>query len=503
MQSTPLTDLQVLFVASEIAPFAKTGGLADVCASLPAALARLGLRPVLVMPYYRDIVDNSLQRHRERVGLTPEVVDTGRRLEISLAGGPASVGLWRSELAGCPVFLLEHDELYNKRTLYRDGYRDHPDNDRGYDLLCRGAVALCREMDLRPAVVHLHDWQSALLAAYVKTGALDLGPLAGAKSVLTIHNVGPKGDFNRAYFAHTGLPSWLGEDISGAEFWGSWSFLKAGLLTADAITTVSPAYAYEIQTRSGGMGLEDLLYLRRADLTGILNGVDYDEWSPERDPFLPARYSAGDLSGKRVCRDALLRRLDLEPAGGRTAVLGFVGRLAAQKGVGLLIYTVDSLLSAGLDVRLCALGAGDPDVMDAMRHLTGRFPSRVGASFAFDEPLAHLIYAGSDLFCMPSEFEPCGLAQLYALRYGTPVITRPVGGLKATVEQFDPRSGRGTGFLFAQFDLDSMLAATWEALDAMARPKDWAACLADCMSRDFSWEASAREYAALYARLLA
>jgi starch synthase len=359
-------------------------------------------------------------------------------------------------------------------------------------------IELARALGFAARVVHAHDWQTALLPAMLSAGAWDPGPLAGAATVLTIHNLAYQGIYPREVFGLTGLPVWL-DSPRGSEFWGNTSLLKAGLVTARALTTVSPTYAREIQTPGGGHGLEGVLHERLADLHGILNGADYEAWSPESDTHLPQGYSSADRKGKQACRQALLEVMDLEPAGPGTTVLGFVGRLAYQKGVDLLPQALPRLMLD--DVRICLLGSGEPLYEEPLARLSAAHPGRLGLKIGFSERLAHLITAGSDAFMMPSRYEPCGLNQIYALRYGTAPVVRATGGLKDTVQPFDPLTGQGTGFSFEHFSPPDLTCALREALWTRSRPLLWDRLVTNAMAQDFSWSASARAYARLYASL--
>ncbi|MFZ5585061.1 MAG: glycogen synthase GlgA [Thermodesulfobacteriota bacterium] len=479
--------LKVLFVASEIAPLVKTGGLGDVAGSLPPALTRLGLEVRLVMPLHRQV-------DRQRHGLRP----TGLVVRAAAGGREYAAQVWETRLDGCPVHLLDCPELFDREGLYGPPGGDFADNPLRYTWFCRAAIELARALDFAADVVHAHDWQTALIMAYLEAGGWDPGPLRGAATVFTIHNLAYQGIYERGVFGLTGLPAWL-DSPQGLEFWGNCSLLKAGLVCARALTTVSPTYAQEITTAHGGHGMEGVLLSRREALTGILNGVDYAVWSPENDPWLPAAYSAQDLAGKAACRDALLESFGLEPAGPSTAVIGYVGRLAHQKGVDLFPPALPHLLLD--DVRICILGSGEHRHEHDLMELAARHPGRAGVRIAFSEELAHLITAGCDLLLMPSRYEPCGLNQIYALRYGAAPVVRATGGLRDTVEPLDPLAQTGTGFLFEGFGVRELLCAAREGLWAKARPDVWRGLQARGMGRDFSWDQSARRYAELYARL--
>lgn len=487
MASADASRLKVLMPSPEIAPLAKSGGLGDVAGSLPPALAGLGLEVRPVMPFYAQT--------RARA---PEAADTGLRLRVAVGREVLEAEVWEAQVEGLAVSLVRHDPFFDRPSLYFDHAGDYPDNAQRYIFLCKAAIELARAQDFAADVVHCHDWQTALIPVYLKTGVVDAGPLAGAATVLTIHNLAHQGVFGREIFPQTGLPPHL-NSVEGLEYWGNLSLLKAGMLFSDALTTVSPTYAQEIQGPELGMGLEGVLARRAGDLVGILNGADYGVWSPHHDPHLPAAYSARDLSGKEECRRALCREFGLEPPGPETVVVGFVGRLAYQKGVDMILAAAPRLLLD--DVRLCFLGEGEPGLEGRLAELAEGRPGRVGARIAFNERLAHLIQAGGDVHLMPSRYEPCGLNQLYALRYGTVPVVRATGGLKDTVRPFDPLTSQGTGFVFDRATPEELLHALREALWTKSRPELWQRLVANCMAQDFSWTQSARRYAELYSRL--
>lgn len=354
---------------------------------------------------------------------------------------------------------------------------------------------MARALDWPAQVVHAQDWQTALLPAYLATSPFDLGPLEGAAGIITIHNLAFQGIYPRQDFRLTGLPRYM-DDVEGAEYWGNISLLKAGLMTAEAITTVSPTYAAEIQTPELGMGMEGVLRRRSGDLHGILNGVDYTRWSPEADALLPATYSIRDLGGKAVCRQALMETFGLDGSVVTGPVMGFIGRLTSQKGVSLIVEACDALVQGGAGLAL--LGTGDANLEADLNKLAQRHPGRVGLKLAFGEKLAHLLQGGSDIMLMPSCFEPCGLNQMYALRYGTPPLVHATGGLKDTVTPFDSVSGKGTGFVFSEFSRASLLEQAHLAGRVFAQPELWRQLMLSGMAQDFSWKASARRYLELY-----
>jgi starch synthase len=474
---------KVLFLTPEVNPLAKSGGLGDVAAGLPPALAALGLDVRLVMPLYGHI---DRQAHDLR--------DSGLEFKVPVAGWPKPCRVWQSQVGGCPVYLLHNEQYFSRPGLYSDAYGDFGDNLERFVFLCRGAVELARALGWAAQVVHAHDWQAALLPAYLATRPFDLGPLDGAAGIITIHNLAFQGIYPRQDFDLTALPPYM-NDMEGAEYWGNISLLKAGLIAAGAITTVSPTYADEIQQPELGMGMDGVLRRRSPELHGILNGVDYAQWSPDNDPMLPAPYSAADLSGKAACRRALLAAfgLDADLAG---PVLGFIGRLTYQKGVSLIAEAGEALV--GMGAGLALLGTGDADLEEALSRLAARHPGRVGLKLAFSEKLAHLLQGGSDVMLMPSRFEPCGLNQMYALRYGTPPLVHATGGLKDTVLPFDQAKGVGTGFVFHEFSREAFLEQARQACRIFSQTEVWQSLMRRGMAQDFSWTASARRYLELY-----
>jgi starch synthase len=473
--------MQVLFVSSEVAPWSKTGGLGDVGGALPRALADRGHDVTVVTPRYGTI------DARER-GFAPE----GRTLRIR--GEPT--GLWVRR--GRPdVVLVEHERFYgSRRGLYGDGAHDYPDNAERFAHLSRAALALPAALGLRPAIVHANDWQTGLAPYLLRHEHAGDPALAGARTVFTIHNLAYQGVFPKQVVPFLGLP-WDVFRVDAMEFFDRVSFMKAGLSFADALTTVSPTYAREILTPDGGVGLDPVLRHRRHALHGILNGIDVGEWDPARDPHLPAHYSARDLSGKGACKASLQRELGL-PVRPDVPLVAMVSRLVDQKGVDLVVGALGQL--ATREVQLAVLGTGSPAYEEAFRRAAAAQPSQVAVRIGFDEGLAHRLEAGADLFLMPSRFEPCGLNQMYSLRYGTVPVVRAVGGLDDTVEDYDGWT-RGTGFKFREYTREALLLALRRALDTYRDRRAWRGLVLRGMSQDFSWGRSARAYEALYASL--
>ncbi|HYQ80131.1 MAG TPA: glycogen synthase GlgA [Anaeromyxobacteraceae bacterium] len=474
--------MDILYVASEVAPFSKSGGLGDVSQALPQALAARGHRLAVVTPRYGSI---DPQRHRLA------------RLDVQLEVRGERAGLWRAPGA-VPVFLLEHQRWFGSRPgLYGERGADYPDNAQRFAFLSRAALEVPAAVGLSPRIVHLHDWQTALGAWLLRFERAGDPRLAGARCVFTIHNLAYQGMFPKEMLVEVGLP-WEVFTFEAMEFHDQLNFMKAGLVYADALTTVSPNYAREILTVEGGQGLDSVLRMRRRDLVGILNGIDALQWDPSRDPHLPARYGPGDLSGKAACKTALQREMGL-PARARVPLIGVIGRLAEQKGVDLLLEALPEILV--MDVQVAVLGSGRPDWEEALSRTARERPGRLGVRIGFDEGLAHRIEAGADLFLMPSRFEPCGLNQLYSLRYGTAPVVRAVGGLEDTVEDYDG-ARRGTGFKFREYQARAMMTALRRALDVWRDGRAWRGLVERGMAQDFSWDRSAAGYEALYRRVI-
>lgn len=473
--------MKVLYCVSEAVPYVKTGGLADVAGALPAALRGLGYDVRVVLPRYRGV---SLE------GLTPLFP---LRIE---AGGEVVSGLALEghSPAGVPVYLIDCPRFFDREGLYGEGGRDYPDNLARFAFFSRAAVAIAAQA-FHPDLVHCNDWHTGLIPAY-----LHQRERAGQRawpSLFTIHNIGMQGLFPAAEFPALGL---LDDYFTpeGVEFWGKVNCLKGGLVFADVLNTVSETYAREIQTAEFGAGLEGILAGRRRDLFGVLNGVDYSQWDPRVDRYLPARYSPEELDGKRHCKRALQRETGLEPLP-YAPLIGMVSRLTDQKGCDLVAAVLPALLERGAQFVL--LGTGDPRYHAIFTHLARSHPRQVFAALTFDEALAHRIEAGADFFLMPSRYEPSGLNQLYSMRYGTIPVVRRTGGLADSVVDASPAAvdgGSATGFVFEPYQPQALLAALDRALAAFRDPVTWRRIQQAGMLADFSWDRSAGRYAALY-----
>ena len=470
---------RILMAASEVAPFAKTGGLADVLEALPPALAALGEEVAVVLPRYGHIHLDGARRVWDRLP-----VWVGRRA--------FAADIYRADLHGVPLFLIDCPALYDRGGIYAASSGEFPDNHLRFAAFTRAALSVARYL-FRPQILHLHDWQAALTAPYLRT-LFDRDPaLLGIRTLLTIHNLGYQGRFTGAAFADLGLDRSMFTP-GGLEFWGDVNLLKGGIRFADFLSTVSPTYALEIQTPEEGHHLDGVLRDRRADLVGILNGVDYRQWSPESDTHIAARYSANDLAGKRKCKQELLAEMGLPEENLDRPLVGIVSRFAPQKGFDLLLDLTSELLAG--DFCLVVLGTGESRYEDLFNSLAAARPDRIAARIGFDNALAHKIEAGADLFLMPSRYEPCGLNQIYSLRYGTVPVVRATGGLDDTVDE-------ATGFKFVDFTPEAMWIVLRKALECFANREQWTAMMRRGMAKDYSWGASAREYATLYRRILA
>ncbi|MFN7925705.1 MAG: glycogen synthase GlgA [Bryobacteraceae bacterium] len=470
---------RVLMIASEAAPLAKTGGLADVVGALPAALSSHGIEAAIVLPRYGSISLDGAYRIWER-------------LEVHLGSNTIFCDVWLRERGGVRFYLIDCPWLFDRPGLYSAHGHDYGDNHLRFAAFSSAALGVQRYL-YSADILHLHDWQAALVAPYVRT-RFNLDPsFRHAKIVFTIHNLEHQGRFGAQVFGDLGLDSWLLQPAN-LEFHGDVNFMKGGVVFSDAITTVSPRYAQEIQTAEFGYGLDGLLRANTGRLHGILNGVDYGEWNPETDPHLAAHYSAADMDGKRTCKQDLLNEMHLPGDALDRPLIGIVSRFARQKGFDLFSQIADELL-AQEEVMLAFVGSGERRYEDFFRHLIDAYPGKVAGWFGYNERLAHKIEAGSDIFLMPSLFEPCGLNQMYSLRYGTLPVVRATGGLDDTVDA-------ETGFKFWGYDPRDLLKAIQYALAEYREPEIWRRRTKTAMSRDYSWAASAGRYAELYRQLL-
>jgi starch synthase len=477
--------VKLLVVVSEMVPYAKTGGLGDVAGALPDALRRRGCDVRVCLPWYRIV--------REQAGEAARPLD---RIRVPLGGASLEAGILEMSTAGgVPVYTVEREDLFDRPNLYGSAAGDYYDNLERFAFFCRAALLASQQAGFVPDLVHCHDWQTGLIPPLLGTFFPD------AVSVFTVHNLGYQGLFPGDRLPVTGLSADRYFHPGGFEFWGRISLLKAGIVYADAVTTVSPTYAKEIQTPEFGLGMEGVLMNRRKVLHGILNGADYTRWNPATDPHLPARYGPGRMTGKGRCKEALIGEVGLDPRLVERPVIGVVSRLDRQKGLDLLMEALEELMA--LDVGLVVLGTGDAGIERALEAAGERFFGRMALRLGFDEPLAHRITAGSDLFLVPSRYEPCGLTQLHALKYGTVPVVRSTGGLEDTVADVDSEGGSGTGFKFQEPDPQALLEALGRAVSLFERRGTWARLRKAGMEADFSWDGSAALYMALFEDVLA
>ena len=498
--------LSILLASSEVVGFAKTGGLADVCGYLPRVLARNGHRVAVVMPLYRCV----------RNGANP-IRPTDHWLPVPIDGQIVPTRLWQSTLPGCdiPVYLVENADLFERddssqgRSLYSltapDGSkRDYPDNAYRFTFFSRAVMETVSCLGFTPDILHANDWQTGLLPVYLRELYGNRPAYRKLRSLLTVHNIAYQGVFSRSDYAFTGLDDRLFNQHQ-LEYYGQLNFLKAGVVFADWVNTVSPTYAQEIRTTYFGCGLEGVLTERRERLSGIVNGVDYESWNTADDPYLAAHFDSNTVEiGKPKCKADIQRYFHLPPLA-RTPVLGMIARLVEQKGVDIVSKAAEELLQQ--DVQLIILGEGDPEYHWKLSSLRERYPLKVGLMIGFDEGLAHRIEAGSDLYLMPSLFEPSGLNQLYSLRYGTPPIVRATGGLADTIvdaSEANLDAGTATGFRFQAYTAQTLLATIQRAINMYhERPERFLHLIRCCMKQDWSWERSAKGYEEVYHRLVA
>ncbi len=488
LRSTAPAGLRILMIASEVAPFSKTGGLADVASALPRALGRAGHDVTVVTPRYRGLAAGQWQAD----------------VSASVAGTTFTAGLFAEPLGpGARALFVDCPPLFDRAGLYNAGQVDFADNPLRFAFLTIAALEWAAREAVPIQVVHAHDWQAGLSGAYLRQHFARHPALAQVPTVFTIHNLAYQGIADKAWLPRLGL-GWDLFTVGGLEFWDRISFLKAGVNFSDAITTVSPTYAEEIQRPEYGVGFEGVMRARAGALTGILNGIDTEVWNPAADPLLPAPFTAKALAGKALAKRAVLEAFGLPVSDDALArpLVGLVSRLVDQKGFDLIAQVAESLVEMG--PAFVVLGSGEARYEQLFRFLAARRPDRVGLHIGFDERLAHLVEGGADLFLMPSRYEPSGLNQMYSQRYGTVPVVRATGGLVDSVTPWDPATRKGTGFLFASYTGDAMLGALSEALAVFGRPAEWRRLQQqNGMKADFSWDRSARAYVTVYKGVIA
>jgi starch synthase len=486
--------LRIVMLAAEASPFVKVGGLGDVIGALPRALEKLGAKLIVVIPAYRMVRPDAFDVHPcSRV----PGFDVSMKSDIERA----EVYQTRFEKTDIDIYMIGSRKYFDRNGVYDDPKtgEGYPDNMERFIFFMKSALELLPKLKYSVDIIHCHDSHTALIPGLLKINHAMDPFYAGVRTLFTIHNLAYQGLYPAESLDYAGIDSSHFFPMSPFEYWGKVNFLKAGILLADKLTTVSPTYSIEIQTNPElGMGLEDVLRRRREDLSGIINGIDYTEWNPETDPLIPASYSMHDLSGKAECKKQLLKYFGLPQAPDRIPLIGIVSRLTDQKGLDLIEESIKELIK--LDLQLVVLGTGQKKYHNLFRQLAAKYSGKIAARFSFDNALAHRIEAGCDMFLMPSKFEPCGLNQLYSFRYGTVPIVRATGGLADTVIPYDGE--KGTGFSFSGYSSTEMMAAIRQALMVYSDPARWQALRARIMSQDWSWDKPAGQYMRLYRNIL-
>lgn len=481
--------MRVLFATPEAVPFAKTGGLADVAGALPKFLQGLGCEVMVVMPYYRMV---------KRAGFPLQYL--GEEIEVPLGNELLQADIYQGQIdKDIPIYFIGRDEFFDREYLYSTPRGDYFDNAERFIFFSKAVLQFCQFMGFSPEIIHHHEWQTGLIPAYLKSIYRNDPFFSHTSVVFTIHNIAYQGIFKKEKFGLTDLPMEM-YNPEGIEFWERINLMKAGIVYADVINTVSQKYSEEIQTPEYGYGLEGILRKRGKDLYGIVNGVDYQDWDPSHDPHLIAPYDLNRISGKRECKKDLLKELGLPSSLENVPLLGMISRLADQKGFDLLMEILDELFT--LNIGFVLLGTGEQKYNDLFTQVALKYPQKAGIRIAYDDRLAHKIEAGADLFLMPSKYEPCGLNQIYSLKYGTIPVVRATGGLDDTITAYDPATGNGNGFKFTRYDAKEFLNQIKVAIDFYFQPEHWKKLLGNAMTSDFSWERSARAYLHLYQKAL-
>ena len=487
--------LNILFVSSEVEPFAKTGGLADVSSALPKAIKELGHEIRIMMPRYRFISERKFKLH-DIIRLKEIPIQVGKDIEL----GNVKSSFISNVKEKVQVYFLDNAKYFGRDGIYQSptSETDYKDNDERFIFFCKGVPETLKRLGWQPDIIHCNDWQTGLVPAYVKTIFSNDGFFKSVKILFTIHNMAYQGAFPAESFGKTGLPKELFKP-DGVEAYGKFNFLKAGLFFSDAITTVSQKYAEEIcSSDENGAGLNGFLSQRRKDLHGILNGIDYQQWTPSADNHIFRKYDLKSVEAKVDNKRALAEhfRLKFKPT---SPMIGSITRLVEQKGFDLVLEVLEDILK--MDVQFVMLASGDKSLEKKFETLHKKHSDKMGIVFGFNEELAHLIEAGSDMFLMPSRYEPCGLNQMYSMRYGTVPIVRATGGLDDTVEDY-ASNGKGTGFKFEKYDSKELLKAIQRAVKVYNQPEEWKKLIRNGMQKDFSWKNSAKKYVSLYRELL-
>jgi len=487
--------LNILFVSSEVEPFAKTGGLADVSSALPKAIKDLGHEIRIMMPRYRFIGERKFRLH-DIIRLREIPIQVGTSTEL----GNVKSSFINNLKEKVQVYFLDNSNYFGRDGIYQSPTtkKDYKDNDERFLFFCRGVLETLKRLGWQPDIIHCNDWQTGIIPAYLKTLYVSDPFFKSMKTVFTIHNMAYQGAFSKESFMKSHLPHEL-YNQNGVEAYGGFNFLKTGLYFSDAITTVSEKYVDEICSSSEiGAGLNGLLSSRRKDLHGILNGIDYQLWNPATDEFSFRKFDIKSIEAKIDNKRALLNKFNLEFSENRPCI-GIISRLADQKGFDLIFEIIEDICR--LDVQIIMLVAGDRDYEKKAEILQRKHPKNIVTVIGYDNELAHMIEAGTDIFLMPSKYEPCGLNQMYSMRYGTVPIVRATGGLDDTVEDYTG-GGKGTGFKFEKYESKELMKVIQRALKVFQQPEEWKRIMRNGMSRDFSWENSARKYINLYKDLL-
>ena len=481
--------LKVLLVASEAVPFAKTGGLADVVGSLPGALMKLGCEVAIVLPKYKSISPEKFKLKLEVKGMN-----------VPMGMGDMAADILSTRLGSTPgtAYFIQNDRYFDREGFYGALEGDYHDNAERFAFFSRAVFEMLKSLRWYPDILHLNDWQTGLAAVYLKTLYKSDPHFASIRSLFTIHNMAYQGLFPKYILPMTGI-GWEEFQHDKLEFYDQINYLKAGLVYADALNTVSPSYAQEIKTEEFGHGLQGVLGSRASSLHGILNGIDYDEWNPATDKEIPAQYTLKNYDKKEASKKKLTEELKL-PFKPNVPVVGLVSRLVDQKGLDLISEVIEGFLE--MDVQFVVLGTGESRYHELFEGLRQRYPSKFAAVLKFDGLLSKLVYAGSDIFLMPSRFEPCGLGQMIAMKYGTIPIVRRTGGLADTVENLSLDGRKGTGFTFDQYRPQELLFVIRRAIEAFHQPKLWKELVQRAMKQDFSWDVSAGKYMELYGKML-
>jgi starch synthase len=473
--------MKIVFIAPEGVPFSKTGGLADVVGALPKALAAAGHEVQTILPRHR-----MTKPGKPMPGLNSVTVPLPSGLKFAAIQDGGTSG-------GVQTHLVEMPEFFDRDQLYTVKGRDYPDNHLRFAAFCLASIEFLKRSGPSPDILHCHDWQSALVPIYLRNMYQNDRFFENTPVVFTIHNLGYQGLFPPQVLPEIGLHPRL-FTMENLEFYGRVNLLKGGLVFSDSITTVSKRYAQEIQTEEYGCGLEGVLQYRAERLQGILNGVDYEEWSPQTDKLIPAKYDAEDLTGKEKCKKALLETMGAKNPVLTRPLIGIVSRFTAQKGFDLIAQIGEKLME--MDLYVVALGAGEPEYEGIFKTLAAKYPDKFLVKVAYDNAVAHQIEAGSDMFLMPSRYEPCGLNQIYSMKYGTVPVVRATGGLDDTIEPFNGKTG--TGFKFSDYSADALFGAVKDAVAAYRQPKVWRQIMLNGMKKDYSWAASAKQYVKVY-----